>query len=316
MVSWFALPACLFMMAAQGTPIPVILDTDIGDDIDDTWALAMLLGRPELDLKLIVTATVDTPARTQLVAKMLERMGRTDVPIGTGKKTGDNPHNQTKWMEGYDFSAYSGKVHDDGVGAMVDIIHASKSPVTIIAIGPQTNLKAALDRDPSIAQNARIVLMAGSIEIGYAGKQGRAREWNVLRDIEAARAVFAAPWAITMAPLDVCGTLMLRGDPYTRVAESKTPRATVVIENYRDWKQRNVYPEDSSSILYDTVAVYLAFDEAHCTLKTLNLSIDDKGETVPDENGRPVRCALGWNDREAFVELLVQTLTASPQSSD
>lgn len=64
--------------------IPVILDTDIGGDIDDTWALAMLLNSPELDLKLVVTDTGNTTYRAKVAAKLLEVAGRTDVPIGIG----------------------------------------------------------------------------------------------------------------------------------------------------------------------------------------------------------------------------------------
>ena len=75
-----------FLLTAAATPIPVILDTDLGDDIDDTWALAMLLGSPQVDVKLIVTASDDTPTKTRLVAKILEGMGRTDILLAQGVK--------------------------------------------------------------------------------------------------------------------------------------------------------------------------------------------------------------------------------------
>ena len=61
--------------------IPVILDTDIGSDIDDTWALAMLMRCPELDLKMVLTETADTTYRAALTAKFLTVAGRDDVPI-------------------------------------------------------------------------------------------------------------------------------------------------------------------------------------------------------------------------------------------
>lgn len=64
--------------------IPVILDTDIGTDIDDTWALAMLLNCPELEPRLINTVSGDTPYRAHLTAKFLQAAGRTDIPIGIG----------------------------------------------------------------------------------------------------------------------------------------------------------------------------------------------------------------------------------------
>lgn len=303
----------LMWAAAENVPTPVILDTDIGDDIDDTWALAMLLGCPAADVKLIVTASDDTPTKTRLVAKMLDAMGRTDIPIGTGVKTSDQPIHQKAWLGNYSMKTYPGKAYEDGVQAMIDAITrldqpgASPKPVLLV-IGPQTNLQEALRREPTIAEKVRVVTMAGSIHIGYGGKKGRDPEYNVVKNIAAARAVFAASWDITLAPLDVCGTLILKGERYARVNASTSARARVVMENYAGWANRKNYPENESSVLFDTVAAYLAFEEALCKMETVKLSIDDRGATVPDEQGRSVRCALDWKDREAFEELLVNAL--------
>ncbi len=302
----------ILMVAAAESPIPVILDTDIGGDIDDTWALCMLLGSPEIDLKLIVTAVDNTEKKTRLVAKMLEETGRTDVPIGTGVKHNDNKTNQDAWLGDYWLENYQGTVYEDGVGALIETVKHSPVPITLCVIGPQSNIKAALDRDPSIAENARVVSMAGSVYIGYNGKEIPAPEYNVARDVEAARSVLAAPWEITYAPLDICGTLRLQGERYHAVEASTSPLATVIIANYDSWTDRKRHPEDSSSVLFDTSAAYLTFSEALCEIKTIQVSINDKGNTVPDEeNGRPVRCALRWKDRAAFEELLVTRLTNS-----
>ena len=70
--------------AGKSTPIPVIFDTDIGDDIDDTWALGLLLRSPELDVKLAVGDNGKPEYRAKLLAKFLERAGRSDVPVGVG----------------------------------------------------------------------------------------------------------------------------------------------------------------------------------------------------------------------------------------
>ena len=91
--------------------IPVILDTDIGTDIDDTWALAMLLNSPELQLEAVVTSHGDTRYRALLVAKMLAVAGREDVPVGEG--TGDGKlapdrRGQETWLDGYEPDAYGG----------------------------------------------------------------------------------------------------------------------------------------------------------------------------------------------------------------
>jgi inosine-uridine nucleoside N-ribohydrolase len=121
--------------------------------------------------------------------------------------------------------------------------------------------------------------------------------------------VFAAPWPIVMAPLDVCGTLQLKGEPYRRLSESEHPLASTVIANYDAWSNRKKYGADESSVLFDTVAVYLCYDDAFCEMETVKLSIDEKGATVVDEaKGRPVVCALGWKDRAAFEALLIDSL--------
>ena len=98
--------------------IPVILDTDIGGDIDDTWALAMLLKSPELDLKLVVTDTGNTTYRAKVTAKLLAIAERTDVPVGIGLHLGDDTGPQAPWVEDYDLADYDGTVFEDGVGAL------------------------------------------------------------------------------------------------------------------------------------------------------------------------------------------------------
>lgn len=73
-------------------PIPVILDTDIGTDIDDTWALAIMLNCPELDVKLVTSDTGDTIYRSKLIARMLEVADRTDIPVGIGIRQCEDPN--------------------------------------------------------------------------------------------------------------------------------------------------------------------------------------------------------------------------------
>lgn len=307
MKSWILyLALCIPVFA--GTP--VILDTDIGDDIDDTWALAYMLGSPELDLKLIVTASDNTPVKTRLAAKILTEMGRTEVPLGTGHKTSENPIHQAAWLGEYDLKDYKGVHHEDGIGKMIELIRASKEPITLCVIGPQTNIAEALKRAPDIAKKARIVSMAGSVYIGYNGKQGADPEWNVFKDVAAARAVFAADWEITIAPLDLCGTLTLSGEPYLRVVGSTSPLARVTITNYDLWANRKNYAADASSVLFDAAAVYLCMEESLAEIKTVKLAIDDKGATVVDDKaGRPVRCGLSWKSRAEFEERLIKSIT-------
>src|SRR6185312_15639239 len=128
-------------LAAEKTP--VILDTDIGDDIDDTWALGLLLQSPELDLKLVVGDYGKAIYRAKLLAKFLTVTGHGDVPVGIGLHPDDPKGNQSKWIEGYDLNSYPGKVYNDGVKAIIDTLMSSPKQVTIIAIAPSPNLAEA-----------------------------------------------------------------------------------------------------------------------------------------------------------------------------
>ena len=307
-MTWM-IPLSLFCLTTVRAAMPVILDTDIGDDIDDTWALCMALGSPDIDLKLVVTAAHNTPLKARLVAKILERAGRTDIPLGIGKQTKDTPINQEKWLGGYTLDQYKGTVHKDGVQALIDALKAAKEPITLCAIGPLTNLAEALKRDPSIAAKARLVLMFGSVRIGYDGKSTPDPEWNVVCDIPAAQAVFAAPWDITIAPLDTCGALRIKGDDYLRVAKSESTLARIVVENYDQWANRGQHPKDSSSILFDTQAMYMTRPTDSLVMETLKLSVNDKGMTIEDPNGRPAHCALAWKDQDRFKKALIEALT-------
>jgi inosine-uridine nucleoside N-ribohydrolase len=305
--------------AADGDPparkarVPVILDTDIGDDIDDTWALAMLLRSPELDLKLVVGDLGKTLYRAKLIARILQVAGRTDVAVGLGVGSRDGDGGQAAWVKDYDLKSYPGKVHEDGVGAIIDTIMKSPEPVTLIAIGPTPNLKAALEREPKIATKARFVGMHGSVRKGYDGKPTPEPEYNVKTDVAACRKVFTAPWDMTITPLDTCGLVRLKGEKFKAVRDSSDPLAAAVIENYRLWARKDSKDAlDSSSILFDTVAVYLAFADALCRIETLGIRITDNGSTAIDESAKKMRVATEWKDMAAFEDLLVRRLTGKP----
>jgi len=293
--------------------IPVILDTDIGSDIDDTWALVMMLNSPELDVKLIATDTGDTTYRAKIVARLLEIAGRTDVPIGIGPAVVDAPSSQAPWVEGYSLSSYPGIIQEDGVSAIVDTIMSSPEPVTLICIGPVPNVRAALEREPRIAERARFVGMHGSIRRGYGGSTEIAAEYNVVRDPRACRVAFAAPWDVTITPIDTCGIITLEGKKYRAVHDCDDPLVQAVIENYRIWTRHSQWargfdPETQSSVLFDTVAVYLAFSEELLVMEDLGIRVTDDGHTVIDDSAKVIRCAMDWKDLSAFEDLLVQRL--------
>ena len=292
--------------------IPVILDTDIGGDIDDTWALAMMLKCPELDVKLVVSDTRDTPYRAKLIAKLLEVAGRTDLPVGIGIRQSSEGGPQAPWLAGYDLADYPGTVHADGVQAIIDTIMSAPEPLTLICIGPMPNIKAALAREPKIADRTRFVGMHGCVGWSPWGEQKQIAEYNVVEDIPASQAVFSAPWDITITPLDTCGLVVLDGPCYQRVlkARQKLPRA--VIENYRAWAkvQQSYDPALRSSVLFDTVAIYLAFAHDLLNLVDLKIVVDGKGFMQQRDDGKLMHVALTWNDLAGFKDFLVARLLA------
>lgn len=295
--------------------IPVILDTDIGTDIDDTWALAMLLNCPELDPRLITTVSGDTTYRAHLAAKFLQTAGRADIPIGVGLGNPEGSLNfQQPWLEGFDVSAYPGVLYPDGVQAMLQVIADSPQPVTIISIGVATNIACALEIEPRIAARCRLVGMYGSIYTGYGGAPGAVPESNVRYDIEALRKVFAAPWLEkVITPLDTCGLVVLDGLRYQRVLHSPKPVLRALIENYRIWAtlvtwMKVDYDEIRSSTLFDTVAVYLAYSQDLLEMESMRLRVTDDGLTIPDPTGDEVLVALRWRNLSGFCDHLVERL--------
>jgi len=293
--------------------IPVILDTDIGDDIDDTWALVMLLKSPEFDIKMVIGDNHNGIYRAKIIAKMLEIAGRTDIPIGMAYSKRQDSGNQSDWVKNYDLKSYPGKIHEDGVGALIDIIKKSGEKITVIAIGPVPNLAEALRREPSIAENASFVGMDGSIYIGYGGSEKISAEYNVKMDVKACQKVFTAPWDMVITPLDTCGLVHLRRDKYAKVRDSNDPLAKALLENYRLWSAKSKNEpirtdEKASSILFDTVAIYLAFSDELCEMETLGIVVDDNGYTRIKEGAKEIKVATKWKDMGKFEDLLVERI--------
>jgi hypothetical protein len=109
---------------------------------------------------------------------------------------------------------------------------------------------------------------------------------------------------------------MLRDDNFKRVLASEDPLTKAVLENHFDWFEsvrdwpvlQGVDPKTQSSLLYDTVAVYMAFSETLLEMETLPILVTDDGKTLVDESGQSIRCATEWTDQQAFETLLADRL--------
>jgi len=298
------------------TPVPVIIDTDIGFDVDDVWALAFALRCPELDIRLITTTTGDTTYRASIVAKLLQVAGREDIPIGIGLPLDHSPKTHGAWVTDFSFEQYRGDVFRDGVGALCEQVMASSEPLSVIAIGPLPNLAAALAREPEIVHNARFVGMHGSLRRGYLGAPKPMREYNVKQHSLACQAVFNAEWEKVITPLDTCGTVTLDGERFSRLNQSESPLTRAVLENHEIWGEAvadwpilsEIDLANQSSILYDSVAIYLAFANEYLEMEELGVQVTEDGKTILDQTAPRVNCAMNWRDKDAFLDLLCERL--------
>lgn len=293
----------------------IILDTDIAGDIDDSWALGLALASPALDLKLVVSCLDDTTHRAAVMAKFLEQTGRTDVPVGIGLRTSDKIYNLRPWLGDYTLGDYPGIVYADGVQAIVDTIMQSSEPVTIIAEGPMTNIAAALEREPRIAEKCEIIATMGSIYQGHSLDDiHKDSDYNIRANIPAARQVLAAPWKITAVPLDVTAHLVIGDDNYQKLlaARASNPIVETILENFDCWMEENncTYYKTHSTALYDLAAVYMAeMGDYNLITEDLYLTIDDGGYTNIDAKaGRLCHCAVYWRYIDMFYKFITERL--------
>jgi inosine-uridine nucleoside N-ribohydrolase len=313
--------------ASENGRIPVIFDTDICDDIDDTWALSLMLQSPQFDVKLITTEVGNTPVKARVVAKFLETVGRTDIPVGIGIQRNKGHHRQEAWAKGYKLSSYPGTVYRDGVQALIDTIMKSDKRIKLVCTGPLPNIAAALRREPRIALKAEFVGMYGSIRRGYNASPTPSAEYNVHAFIKEAQKVFTAPWKMTITPLDTCGVVQLKGQKYQRILKRNNPVTRALMENYRVWYRQGILNQhkdlseaeinkrvdqklnSSSTTLYDTVGVYLAMSTDLVKMEKLPIRVTDDGYTRIEQGTKMINCATEWKDLGAFEDLLVDRLT-------
>lgn len=296
--------------------IPVILDTDIGCDIDDSWALALALKSPELELKLVTTEEGDPVYRAKLCAKLLSAAGREDVPIGLGIPTSEDYRNIRQLVEDYELSSYP-NVLEDGVQAIIDTVMSSEEKVTIIAIGPFKNLAAAVEKEPRIMENSRILGVCGNVHNGAFDEFNwypiLGSESNIRSDLDAYRRSFEKQgWEVEMVPLDLTGNLRLPLELYNRISERRgvDPLIDVLMESCDVWyKNMNFDFHGESSCLFDTAGIYAAYTHENMEYQVLPIrTTDDSLTLINFKEGKDMDVAIRWYDRMEFLRYLTDRL--------
>jgi purine nucleosidase len=262
-----------------GSPQWVIIDTDIGDDIDDAFAVGLALSSPELKILGITSAWGDTALRARMIDRLLCETGRTDIPVAVGIEKhgpGAGEFSQARWAE-----RGPAKQHPDAVTFILDQIKQHPGEITLIAIGPETNLGAALARDPAtFKQLKRIVIMGGSVrrgygDVGYWPDHGPNAEYNIAMDIPAAQAVFNAGVPLYVMPLD---STQLKFDEVKRqvLFTASTNLTDAIALLYEQWSKAT---GQQTPTMFDAVAVAYAIDPEQCPATPMKLVVDDKGFT-------------------------------------
>jgi purine nucleosidase len=265
--------------------VPVILDTDIGRYMDDAFALALILASPELELRGVTTVDGDAFTRAQLACNFLYAVNRSKVPVAAGSPPRAKPDYTGQMQYGLR-PAYTRPVKQLAVEFLHDQLKAAPGELTILCIGPLTNIAALLEKHPEAAKwIKRLVIMGGSLTVGYEGKPGAVAEWNVRQDIKAAKKVFSSDVPILLVPLDAASTLVADEGLCKRIFSAPTVLANHLHALYE-------LGGKDPLVLFDPLAVAITFRESFCTFADMRIEVDDRGLTRQVEGKPTARVAL------------------------
>jgi inosine-uridine nucleoside N-ribohydrolase len=305
----FVLLSTSIGLPAQAAPkaVPVIFDTDIGTDIDDAYALALFVHRPDFELLGVTTVSSDAVARARVAAKLLAIAGPkwAEIPVYAGLSTPVQYMKQVEWAARF----RSPSLHESGgIEFMRRTIEARPGEVIVIAVGELTNIAALLDSDPGIARKIRaIALMGGAVYRGYAPGSKPEPEWNIRSNAKAARRVFTSGVPLLVAPLDSTADLKLTPEMRVRIFSSGTPLNDALGALDQVWRYTNHWKGDQPT-LFDVLAIELVSSATPYELESLHLEVTDDGLTRPVP-GRTANAKVAISlDVPAFMNGFVESL--------
>lgn len=217
------------------TGIPILVDTDIGGDIDDALALGMVLGSPELDLRAVTTVYGDTVRRALLAARVLRTFGCDTVPVAAGL---GQPLKEPCIPDPIEaqFLAVQGDepapplVSDAAVDVMRDCLAAAPGEIVLVAIGALTNVAALLEHHPETRATIReLVVMGGAFDRDEA-------EWNVKCDPEAAKAVLESDLPMRIMPFERTRHAVMPTDQVERLYRETRPALYLLARLVHLWQ--------------------------------------------------------------------------------
>lgn len=297
-------------------PINLILDTDIGSDIDDSWALTMILKSPEIDLKLVTVTAYDTVYQAKLACKMLENAGRSDVPVGVGIPDEKYKNNYLEdWIGEYDLHSYP-NLRENAADAIIDTVMNSDGDIVILGIGNFNNFAEAYEKRPEISKKCKVVALAGNIyNTAFQGWcPPLASEWNIRCNLDSwRRGIENTDFDVELVPLDVSGNIKLNREQMDKVREcAKTDKVLrCLVDSYDEWVIKCQWPDTNggTSPLFDTVGVYACLTRDNFDTVKLPVYANDESITYIDpERGKLMDIDINWKDKDKFYKFLVARL--------
>ena len=260
----------------------IIIDTDIGTDVDDLWTLAVAAGRSDVDLTAVTVVYGDVGLRARLASLALNGMG-VSIPVARGAS---NPMSNKEVMwAGFEGIGISGlddasAGSDDAVDLLCSLTAADPGNIDVVAIGPLTNIAAAIEQDSSFVSNVRRLTIMGG-EFG--------REWaehNVSSDVTASRIVFDSGIPLTVMPLDQTLRVMLTEEDLSPVTESHPIGDLLADQADRFWSWLQACipkaPRQKSPA-HDPCALLTVVESELFEFTPMAVTVDDQGRT----SGKP-----------------------------
>ena len=291
----------------------VLLDTDIGDDIDDAIALALAVNRPEIDLMGVVTTYRNTYLRSKIALALLEGWNRMDIPVCNGQ---DDPLKQAYFYFPFEKRDENGKpiighyedymkefqaCSETGLEFMARAVRENPNEITLVAVGPLTNVAKFCQEYPEeYALLKEIIIMGGRFDEQRA-------EWNIKCDPEAANIVLSSEQKICLVPLDVTLQCVFSQDQVERLHNGcvGNQRLSKMIDIWISNSNRRTMP-----ILHDPLALSSVF-AGFCDFipKKVSVKLDgaERGWTIFDDNGKEILVSLTVRAKE-FTDFVCNSL--------